>query len=275
MKKVIICIAFFSILLQGCVEKQADDLSQNISSEISTEKESNDDSQKNTEKNTQKNTEEDTAGMQYKPGELISPDEIGQEVFSIHVGDKIKGSLYDLLNNSNNGTFVYVYNDSVKSSRLVLFCENKSDCRWVTMIILEPEWEGLKKLCESVNVSFGAEVVGILNISFEEGQIYIPNCVKLTEEVIQSYKKTELIDILHPEEIEEKEGLQIYMGAIADESEYRVMAYNKNHWQWINDSEVISLFGGTLENVSEGFQKSIDVFMRTIKRFKLQEEIGL
>lgn len=267
MKKLIICICFFAVLLQGCVANQLDDVGEKVSSESVTEKNDND--------NNQKSTEENTEGISDKPGTLISPDEVVQEGFEFQTGDKVNSSLYDLLSDSNNGTFVYVYNDSVKSSRLVLFCEHKSDRRWATMMILEPEWEGVKKLCESIEVSFESEVVAICNISFEEGQIYIPNSIKLKEEVMQNYKKTELLDILHPEEIEEKEGLQIYMGAISDESQYRVMAHNKKHWQWINDSEVISLFGGTLENVSEGFQKSMDVFMRTVERFELKEEIGL
>jgi len=171
---------------------------------------------------------------------------------------------------------LYVYNPDAGTHRVAIF-QDATDFRgsvtcvtvWEPHSLLEEGWESPDDFLDALAGGFKAMLISRTNIDSYERMI-LNNATYMSEE-----KESKLF----PHEIRSADtfgltgtgnDVQYYLCRLAD-----IQADAGNAYFPLNDTFRISVMANTLNGCSEEFSRSVNVFMRTIDRFKLRDELGI
>lgn len=240
MKKSILMMFLFSTLLVGC--GTADDIESSMTEENRSEVLSSEDDTKQPE----------------KPGTLPATDNIEQPN-----QEKIGQEIEVGLRLYSEGTFVYYFNASTKSERLVLIEYPKEiGEKEAELIVVEPSFGGWTGLRQALEGTFQAKLLAVKNISFEEG-MYAHNATLPGSGMETYFAEGEIVkdlDKLVNNNIE-----QVYVGAI-----YNEKPSNQAGGVFISIAEeyvTILTNAGDLE--SDALESNLEVYEKIYERFEL------
>ena len=203
------------------------------------------------------------------PGTLRDPQFIPQPE-KHDIGVKVDVDAEGLVNivlDSAERTFVYVWSHEKEQGRLVVFSNPNPETGYTTVWIYAPSFFGGSGLCAALQNGFSMEIVDVINITFEEG-MYIHNSTFYNEEYLNELNGDEIISI------------DSSAGMSSGKTEYYfgfLTKGNSNNKALQKVSEDISVFlAANLSEVdSERMKSNIDVFTRIVYRFSLTDVLGL
>lgn len=240
MKKRIWMMFLFTILLVGC--GTADDIESN----------------KTEENRTEALSSEDSTMQPQKPGTMPSVDNIEQPSQEKIGQEKEVGlCLYA------EGTFVYYFNASTKSERLVLIEYPKEiGEKEAELIVVEPSFGGWTGLRQALEGTFQAKLLAVKNISFEEG-MYAHNATLPGSGMEKYFAEGEIVkdlDMLVNNNTE-----QVYVGAL-----YNQKPSNEAGAVFIAISEeYVTILTNASDSVSDALESNLKVYERIYERFGL------
>ena len=164
--------------------------------------------------------------------------------------------------------FVYAFDPQKDSGRLAVFSLIPNDMANYRVTIYAPEWTGADGLCDALDDEFSATVVSVTNVSMVEAQL-LNASTRFSEEQIQQYADSELMDVHNSTAPDTGKDIQFYFGRLSDGSR------TEKHWTALTDGLSVCIVANSKKNGSEQFHIALDNFLRTVRRFWLQNELGL
>lgn len=183
------------------------------------------------------------------------------------VGKTVSLSFSSMLDNGGD-LFVYVFDPQKDSGRLAVFSFIPNDMVNYRITVYAPEWAGADGLYEAFDNEFSAKVVSVTNVSMVEAQL-LNASTRFSEEQIQRYADSELMDVINATSPDSGEATQFYFGRLSDGSR------TEKHWTAITEDLIVCIVANSKENCSDQFRIALDNLLRTVRRFWLQNELGL
>lgn len=193
-----------------------------------------------------------------KPGTLPAVDTIAQPSQE-KIGQEIEVGFHLY----SEGTFVYYFNASTKSERLVLIeYPKESGKKEAELIVVEPNFGGWTGLRQALDGTFQAKLLAVKNISFEEG-MYAHNATLPGSGMEKDFAEGEIVknlDMLVNNNIE-----QVYVGAIYDEK-----PRSESGAVFIALSEeYVTILTNASDSASDALESNLEVYERIYERFGL------
>lgn len=173
---------------------------------------------------------------------------------------------YDASGESFDTWFVYVYDPDKETNLLAVFQAVKEDASIAQVTFYQPEWAGIPQMREFLNKPFSAKVLRRTNIDFME-YVYIGNAAG---NYLPDHQEALQNEILHiPAFDGSYSGTQYYLGTLTDRTN------PEDFWISCGDDLQLAIQGNTFDNCSQEFSSNVSVFLRILKRFRLERELGL
>lgn len=183
------------------------------------------------------------------------------------VGKTVSLSFSSMFDNGGD-LFVYVFDPQKDSGRLAVFSLIPNDIGNYLVTVYAPEWTGADGLCKALDDDFPATVVSVTNVSMLEAQ-YLLAATYYSKHQVNLFDDSEFLDIYNPAEPDNDNEIRFYFGRLSDGSS------TEKHWSAITDDLSVCIVANSKKNGSEQFHIALDNFLRTVRRFWLQNELGL
>ena len=183
------------------------------------------------------------------------------------VGKTVSLSFSSMFDNGGD-LFVYVFDPQKDSGRLAVFSLNPNDIGNYLVTVYAPEWTGADGLCKALDDDFPAKVVSVTNVSMLEAQ-YLRASTHYSKDRFNLLNDSEFLNIQNPAEPDTGNATQFYFGRLSDGSR------TEKHWTAITEDLSVCIVANSKENCSDQFRIALDNLLRTVRRFWLQNELGL
>lgn len=190
------------------------------------------------------------------PGTLTAPFLIPKaskadvgEIISLNIADgQKKGSL----------NFVYVINPNLKTCRLGVFSTVEDTTEIACLTVYAPVCDDPNNISNLLSSPFQAKIIDRVNITWEEGNVYIPHAI--IGECDEVYSGI-------PCSSEEQGGILYYLGSVSSNQ-------TESHFIKLVSGQYLRLKGGTSDGSKE-FIDDVDVLTSIIERYKLEKPFGI
>ena len=122
--------------------------------------------------------------------------------------------------------------------------------------------------CHSLALQEAGKEVMAIDISPLSVEVMQQRGVQIVRQV-NLFDDSEFLDIYNPAEPDNDNATQFYFGRLSDGSR------TEKHWTAITEDLSVCIVANSKENCSDQFRIALDNLLRTVRRFWLQNELGL